>query len=377
MSTRPELRAGAIPLTRTPPVVPLVERFGLRMLVEACLVHEDGNASLRDIEVGMMTGAAITPGPFARADERGLDTVLARVEAAAEQFGERFEPPVLLRRLVMQGRLGQSTGQGFFAYPQPDAERSRATILVEPRGDGVVVVWLNRPPANALSPRVVRELAEVWRELDGSARVVVLTSASIFSFSAGADVKAFGDMSTDDGAELLDTAHELMRSMERSSTATIAAVNAPALGGGCELAMACDFRIAASSALFGQPEVTLGILPGFGGTQRLPRLVGDGLARRMMLVGQPIDAQEAMDAGLVDDVVPDLDLFDAALAWARKLAAQPPIAVGEIKRLLARDELDDGLAAEKEAFLRAFHSDDAREGFTAFADKREPRFQGR
>jgi enoyl-CoA hydratase/3-hydroxyacyl-CoA dehydrogenase len=375
MSTVPDLRAGAVPVTRRPPVVPLVERFGLRMLVEACLVHEDGGASLRDIEVGMMTGAAIVPGPFARADEQGLDRVLGRLEAAAEQHGDRFEPPVLLRRLVQQGRLGRSTGQGFFAYPKADAERSRETVLVEDRDD-VAVIWLNRPPANALSPQLLRELAEVWGQLDGQVRAVVLMSASILTFSAGADVKAFTRMEAEEAAELLDTATGLMRSMERSPTATIAAVNGPAFGGGCELTMACDVRIAASSAQFGQPEVTLGILPGFGGTQRLPRLVGAGLARRMMLVGQPIDAQEALDAGLVDDVVPDLELFDAALTWARKLASQPPIALAEIKRLV-RGDLDEGLAAERDAFLRAFGSGDAREGFSAFGDKRAPRFQGR
>ena len=124
-----------------------------------------------------------------------------------------------------------------------------------------------------------------------------------------------------EGAAMLQSAHELMRSLERSSTVTIAAVNSIALGGGCELAMACDFRIAAESATFGQPEIGLGIIPGFGGTQRLPRLVGEAKALEMNLTGEPIDAYEAHRLGLANQVVPDHELLDTVLSWARKLAA--------------------------------------------------------
>ena len=155
---------------------------------------------------------------------------------------------------------------------------------------------------------------------------MVFASSNIFTFSAGADIKEFTKMSPDEeGAELLETAHGFMRAMEGSSTVTIAAVNSLAFGGGCELAMACDFRIAAESATFGQPEINLGIIPGFGGTQRLPRLVGEGKALEMNLTGEPIDAYEAQRVGLATRVVPDHELFDTALAWARKLAEQAPL----------------------------------------------------
>src|SRR5919198_836199 len=263
----------------------LVERFGLKALVESCLVLEEGIASVKDIEIGMMMGAGILPGPFARADERGLDDVLEALERGQSGWGEAFEPPLIVRRLVAQGRLGKKSGQGFFPYPQPDTGQSRETVALESRGD-IGIVWLNRPPANPLSPQVIRELAELWGEVDGELRAVVFASSNIFTFSAGADIKEFTKMKPDEeGRQLIESGHGFMRSMEQSRTATIAAVNSLAFGGGCELSMACDFRIAAESATFGQPEINLGIIPGFGGTQRLPRLVGEAKALEMNLLG--------------------------------------------------------------------------------------------
>jgi enoyl-CoA hydratase/3-hydroxyacyl-CoA dehydrogenase len=150
-----------------------------------------------------------------------------------------------------------------------------------------------------------------------------------------------------------------------------------AFGGGCELAMACDVRIAAHSALFGQPEVKLGIVPGFGGTQRLPRLVGENKALEMNLVGDAIGAEEAYVFGLVNRVVVDHELLDTALAWARRLAGQAPLAVGAIKEVSAGAELDEGIEAEKAAFARVFASEDAREGIGAFLGKRQPAWRGR
>jgi enoyl-CoA hydratase / 3-hydroxyacyl-CoA dehydrogenase len=355
----------------------LVQRMGLKTLVECCLVLEEGVASAKDIEIGMMMGAGILPGPFTRADEAGLDTILEQLEQAQQEWGDAFEPPVVLRRLVAQGRLGKKTGQGFFPYPQPDAGDQRETVLLETRGD-IAIAWLNRPPANPLSPQAMRDLMSLWEEVEGKVRVLVIASSNIFTFSAGADIKEFTKMSPDaEGAELLLSGHRFMRAMESSSTVTIAAVNSIAFGGGCELAMACDFRIAAESATFGQPEISLGIIPGFGGTQRLPRLVGEGKALEMNLTGDPIDAYEAHRVGLAHQVVPDHELFDAALAWAHKLAGQAPIAVEEIKKRSHRPDLDEGLAAEAEGFARAFGSEDAKEGFSAFLRKRKPSFKGR
>jgi enoyl-CoA hydratase/3-hydroxyacyl-CoA dehydrogenase len=355
----------------------LVERMGLKTLVESCLVLEEGVASAKDIEVGMMMGAGVLPGPFARADEAGLDTILQGLERAQAQWGDFYEPPVILRRLVAQGRLGKKSGQGFFAYPSPDAGDQRDTVLLETRSD-IAIAWLNRPPANPLSPQAVRDLISLWEEVDGKVRVLVIASSNIFTFSAGADIKEFAGMTADtDGAELVRSAHRFMRAMEASPTVTIAAVNSIAFGGGCELAMACDLRIAAESASFGQPEINLGIIPGFGGTQRLPRLVGAAKALEMNLSGDPIDAYEAHRVGLANQVVPDHELFDTALAWARQLAEKAPIAIEEIKKRSAHSDLDEGLALEAEGFARAFGSEDAREGIGAFLGRRRPKFQGR
>jgi enoyl-CoA hydratase / 3-hydroxyacyl-CoA dehydrogenase len=352
----------------------IVGRFQLKALVESCLLIEEGVAGIKDIDLGMMTGAGIMPGPLARADEQGLDEVLSSLERARSEWGEEFAPPLVLRRLVAQGRLGRKTGQGFFPYSQPDSEWE--TIQLEER-HGVAIVWLNRPPTNPISPQVVADLSEAWSELDGQKRAVVIASSSPFAFSAGADIRAFQQESGESHDDLVETGHRLMRSMERSSTVTVAAVNGVAFGGGCELAMACDFRVAARSATFGQPEIKLGIMPGLGGTQRLPRLVGGGKALEMNLTCEPISAEEALRIRLVNQLVPDHELFDAALSWARKLSHQAPLAIERIKTVSHQGDLDEGLGLEQEAFAAVFASEDGREGISAFLEKRTPRFSGR
>jgi len=356
----------------------LAERFALKALVESCLVLEEGVAPLREIDLGMMAGAGIVPPPFARADQQGLDEVLAALERAAGEWGEAFEPPAILRRLVAQGRLGVKTGQGFFAYARPDAGFQERPVKLETRGS-VAIAWLDRPPANSISPEAPDALEAVWRAVSASdtVRALVIASANPMLFCAGADIKAFTRMDESAGRDLARRMHGLLREMERSSVVTIAAVNAAALGGGNELAMACDFRIAARSASFGQPEIALGIIPGFGGTQRLARLVGPGRALELNLLGDPIDAFDAYELGLVNRVVEDHELLDTALAWGRRLAGQAPLAVGEIKSVSAAGDLDGGLEAEKEAFARVFGSADAREGISAFLQKRTPRFERR
>ncbi len=358
----------------------LAQRFVLKAFVEACLVLEDGMATVRDIDLGMMAGAGLIPPPFARADQTGLDVLLGQLETAAAEWGERFAPPLILRRLVAQGRLGAKAGQGFFAYARPDSgdfEQGEA-VKLETRGD-VAIAWMDRPPANSLSPQVVAELERIWERVDADpgARVLVICSANPMLWCAGADIKGFKTMDAEAGAAMLADGHALLRRMERSSTVTIAAVNAIAYGGGCELAMACDVRIAAQSASFGQPEINLGIIPGLGGTQRLPRLVGTARALELNLVGDPISAAEAFEIGLVTRVVPDHELHDVALAWARKLAGQAPLAVQAIKRTTAGDaDLDEGIQAEQAAFAEVFATADASEGIGAFLTKRQPAWKG-
>jgi enoyl-CoA hydratase/carnithine racemase len=353
------------------------ERSELKAFVESCLVLEEAVAGLRDIDMGLMLGAGMAPGPFVRADLRGLDDLLAALETAEDAWGERFEPPLILRRLVSQGRLGAKSGQGFYPYPQIEPGYEDAAVKLDVRGD-VAIVWLDNPPANSLSPDVIDALARAWAGVvERGARAMILASPNPALFCAGADIKAFTKWDADSGRAHLERIHALGREWERSRVTTIAAVNGLALGGGCEIAMACDVRLAARSATFGQPEVNLGIIPGFGGTQRLARLVGPAKALEMNTVGDPISAEEAFEYGLVNRVVEDHELFDLALAWGRKLAGQAPIAVEQIKRVSHAADLDDGLAAERDAFLRAFASEDAREGIAAFIEKRAPEFKGK
>jgi enoyl-CoA hydratase/3-hydroxyacyl-CoA dehydrogenase len=384
-----------VPGEAQPDVELLVELLSLKTFIEACLVLEEGVATHRDIDFGMMAGAGLDPRrglmpPFMKADSEGLDKVLERMENAAETHGERFAPPTILRRLVAQGRLGQASGQGFYAYPRADSEQPAEVIKLETiTGDsarlgfggeeqgGAAIAWLANGQMNSISPQVVTDLASVWaRVKDTGVRALVIASSNPFLFSAGADIKAFTTMDETAGRELLAGMHGLLREIGTSGVATIAAVNGLAFGGGCELAMACDIRIAARSALFGQPEIKLGIIPGFGGTQRLPRLVGENKALEMNLVGDPILAEEAFELGLVNRVVEDHELLDTALAWARRMAAQAPLAIEQIKRVSGAGDIDAGIVSEQEGFASVLASEDAREGISAFLAKRTPRFAG-
>ncbi len=372
-----------IPGEAEPDADELIAMFTSRALIEACLLVEEGVSSVRDVDLGMMTGAGLDPRrgllpPFWKADVEGLDTVLETIERLEEKYGERFTPPVTLRRLVAQGRLGLASGQGFYPYPQPDEGEQPETVKLETRGD-VAIAWLANLPMNAISPDVIRDLRTVWERVKGADGVgaMVIASSVPVVFSAGADIKAFTQMDEAAGKALIDDGHALLRELGTAPVATIAAVNSLAFGGGCELAMACDVRIAAEAAVFGQPEVKLGIIPGFGGTQRLPRLVGENKALEMNLVGDAVLAEEALERGLVNRVVPDHELFETALMWGRKLGGQAPIAVGQIKLVSHKGELDAGIEAEKQGFATAFLSADAKEGISAFLGKRTPKWSGK
>src|SRR4051794_4468453 len=361
----------------------LAELWTLKALREACLVLEEGVCTVREIDLGLMAGAGLDPRrgllpPFWKADTEGLDTMLEKMEQAQEEHGERFAPPLILRRLVAQGRLGLQSGQGFYAWPQADDGDQTDTVKLETRGD-VAIAWLANTPMNAIAPQVIQDLGTVWKKVTegGEVKAMVIASSIPVVFSAGADIKAFTSMDETQGEELIHTGHALLRDLGQNRVTTIAAVNSIAFGGGCELAMACDFRIAAQSAIFGQPEIKLGIIPGFGGTQRLPRLVGESKALEMNLSGNAITAGSAYEHGLANRVVPDHELVETALLWAQGLAKQAPLAVEQIKQVSNNGDLDEGIEAEKAGFATAFQSEDGREGISAFLEKRQPQFQGR
>jgi len=256
------------------------------------------------------------------------------------------------------------------------------TLLYEKR-DGIAYVTVNRPEKlNALNRKVMEELAACFAEIgeDDEVRVVILTGAGDKAFVAGADINELAVLTPVEGKETSSRGQRVLDSIENLGKPVIAAVNGYALGGGCELAMACTLRIASENARFGQPEVKLGIIPGYAGTQRLPRLVGKGRAHEMILSGEPIDAQEACRIGLANRVVPLKDLIAAAEALARKVMANGPLAVQFAMEAVNHGmEMSEAQGEFLEATLFGLccTTADMREGTRAFLEKRPPKFVGK
>jgi enoyl-CoA hydratase len=251
------------------------------------------------------------------------------------------------------------------------------------REDGVAVLTIDRPEAmNALDVATLTELRDRIAELraDDSAHVLVLTGAGDRAFAAGADIKYMSTLDVDEAKQWGELGHSVGQLLEIAPKVSIAAVNGFALGGGCELALACDIRYAASTAKLGQPEVNLGIIPGWGATQRLARVCGLGVAKELILTGRVVDADEALRIGLVNAVYEPAELIEKTLETARMLAAKGPLALAAAKaavnHALQGDHVEN-LVSEAERFGDLFASEDAKEGMTAFVEKREPRFTGR
>jgi enoyl-CoA hydratase len=247
------------------------------------------------------------------------------------------------------------------------------------RDGAVAIVTLDRPEAmNALNVETLSALRDELRGLAEDVRVVVLTGAGERAFAAGADIKYMRELDVAAAKEWGALGHETTGLLEAMPQPTIAAINGFALGGGCELALACDVRYASPKAKLGQPEINLGIIPGWGGTQRLARVCGIGVAKELILTGRTVDAEEALRIGLVNAVHDPV--LDKALETAQLLASKSPIALAAAKatinRALAGDALGN-LAAEADDFGDLFSSADAKEGLAAFAEKREPNFVGR
>jgi len=260
------------------------------------------------------------------------------------------------------------------------AQATYSNILVDAQA-GVAVITINRPPANALSKATLEELNAAFDALekDASVRAVVITGAGQYVFIGGADITEFVGLDEAAARASVQRGHDLFNKIESFSKPVIAAVNGICVGGGNELAMSCDIRIAAESAKFGQPEVNLGIIPGWGGTQRLPRLVGKGRALEMMLTGDLVKADDAQRYGLVNKVVPDNEVLTLARNLARKLSMGAPLAMRFIKQATnvgLGQGAAAGLNAEEQSFEQIFASADAKEGVAAFLGKRRPKFTG-
>ena len=248
--------------------------------------------------------------------------------------------------------------------------------------DGAVAtIRIDRPPANALARPVSLEMSQAAKavEADDAIRAVVVWGGERI-FAAGADIKAMVDCGPEEIAPDVGALEQACRDLEAIAKPVIAAINGFALGGGLEVALACDLRLAAEDARLGLTEIRLGIIPGAGGTQRLPRLIGLARARDLILSGRQVAADEALRIGLVDRVVAPGDLYAEALAEARRFAGGPTLAYAAAKRALSAagdGELERGLRVERDAFVPLFATRDQEEGMRAFLEKRDPNFEGR
>lgn len=259
---------------------------------------------------------------------------------------------------------------------------SFSTLLYEIDSDGLAVVTINRPDSlNALNADVINDLDECFRQakIDESVRGIVLTGEGPKSFVAGADIKQFSELDPVAAQRFAVRGQSVFNRIEEMTKPVVAAVNGFALGGGCELAISCHMRIASENARFGQPEVSLGLIPGYGGTQRLPRLIGRGIATELVLTGELISAKRAYEIGLVNKVVPLEDLLDTAKSMLKTIASKAPIAVAFALEAMRASELPlrQGLRHEAALFGQTFATEDFKEGISAFLEKRKAMFKGR
>jgi len=330
--------------------------------VASQLVSE-GVATAEDTDRGALVGLRWTKGPFAMMNSLGLDRALALVEQLADHHPS-FAVPELLREQAATGR--------------PWALRD---VKLEVK-DHIATITMNRPEAmNALNEKVLRELKEAIAQVrdDPTVRAVILTGEGP-AFVAGADIRAMMAKNLVEIREFTQFGHGVLKDIEALDKPVIAAINGFALGGGLELALACDIRLASTEARLGFPEVGLGIFPGLGGTQRTTRLLGKGRACELILTGDPIDAEEAARIGLVNRVTPPQQLLAEARRLAKRIAGRGPIAVGRAKAAInqaLQTGLEAGLAFELEAVTLTFGAEDQKEGMAAFLERRKPEFKGK
>ncbi len=260
------------------------------------------------------------------------------------------------------------------------AEYQYVKVSIE---DRIAILTIDHPPANAFDSKTVMDLNAAFDEVSNNpeVKVIIITGAGQFAFVAGADINEINALKGyEDSKEVVLQGHALFSRIEASSKPVIAAINAICLGGGNELAMSCHMRICSDRARFGQPEINLGIIPGWGGTQRLPRYVGKGKALELLLTGDMVTAQEAARIGLVNKVVPAGDVIKEATGLAKKLVAKSALPMAAILDAVNKGlemDLADGLNYEADHFAKLCESHDMREGVTAFLEKRQPKFQDR
>jgi enoyl-CoA hydratase / 3-hydroxyacyl-CoA dehydrogenase len=348
--------------------------------VNACawLLRNDV-CSAEDLDRSVKLGLGFPDGILQMADRWGIDKVVASLRAKEAAYGPFYAPDPLLVRMAQEGRLGSKSGKGFYGYSTSEVKMEEVLVRKEPPLAWVV---LNRPHRlNTITQKLVQELVSALRELesDGSIRVILIRGEGDRAFSAGADLTSFDATSP---AKVFDFARgwfEAFSTVERLGKPVVAAINGLAFGGGCELALACDFRLASDDAQIGLTETRLGLIPGAGGTQRLARIVGLPKAKEMVYFAQRLSAEEARQAGLVNRVFKKSEFEAGATEFAAKLAKQPPLSLKFAKQALnmsTQVPTDLGQLFEAAGFGMLLSTQDANEGISAMLEKREPEFKG-
>jgi enoyl-CoA hydratase/3-hydroxyacyl-CoA dehydrogenase len=339
----------------------------------------NGVCTAEDLDKSVKLGLGFPDGILLLADRWGIDKVAGALQAKQKSYGDFYRPDPLLLQMVAEGKLGAKSGKGFYSYSGSEVKMDEIVVRKAPPLAWVV---LNRPHRlNTITQKLVQELVTALRDLDADAstRVVIIRGEGDRAFSAGADLTSFDASSP---AKIFDFARgwfEAFSVVERVGKPVIAAINGIAFGGGCELALACDFRLASEDAQVGLTETRLGLIPGAGGTQRLSKIVGLAKAKEMVLFAQRLSADEALRAGLVNRVYKKADFESGVTEFATKLAKQPPLSLKFAKQALnisTQVPTDLGQLFEATGFGLLLSTQDANEGISAMLEKREPEFKG-
>ena len=366
-----------IPKVVSPPADP-VSIFAPAVNAAAWLLR-NGVCSKDDLDKSVKLGLGFPEGILRMADKWGIDSVVASLRSKNGEGMTIYVPDPLLVQMVSTGALGEKSSKGFYDYS--GAETRMEDILVK-RAPPVGWVILNRPHRlNALTQKMMMELGAALRELDDdpSVRVVVIRGAGEKAFTSGADLSSFGAASSAKFFDLARSWHATFTQIETLGKPVVAAINGMAFGGGCELALSCDFRLASEDATIGLTETHLGLMPGAGGTQRLARIVGLQKAKEMVFLVQKLTAAEALEAGLVNRVYRKADFEREVADFATRLAKQPPLSLKFAKQALnlsTQVPTDLGQLFEAMGFGLLLSTQDANEGISALLEKREPEFKG-
>jgi enoyl-CoA hydratase/3-hydroxyacyl-CoA dehydrogenase len=348
---------------------------------EAAWLLKEDIASRDDIDKACKLGLGYPKGILEYADEYGIDNIVKTLETLKNMTGwEEYTPNPLLKQMVNEGKVGRKVGRGFYEYGVVE-EKKLTTILLRLEPPLAWIV-LNRPERlNAINIDMLKELNMLLDTLEEDERIrVIILTGSGRAFSAGADVTGFMGVTPVKAAIFSRKFQEVLNKIEYYTKPIIIAINGYALGGGLEMSMSGDIRIASETAQLGQPEINLGFIPGAGGTQRLPRIVGKSKAKEIIFTGDMIPASEALKIGLVDAVVPPEKLEDEARRLALKIAEKPPLALMAAKYAVnfgLESNIWTGLAYESSLFGLLFSTDDVVEGVSAFLEKRKPKFKGK